>query len=409
MLSRKNGKKTIQVLLSCMGYIFMSSLALNIKESSAEAWSLQPYVKLQTGYDNNVRMLREGDDSAVASTFSVAANIRRKSELSSYLLKYTGDFTQYSNPEREDLDDTDYQNALLSALLTPSEINTFSLSADFTRTYTDRTQGDAADDPDTEEGITRLQVKREAVGADISWAHHFTEASDFEFTYHYDSSSYGKGAEIVQLHDFDYHLLRLKFGRKWNEKNEIFFAIAGSHYRAEEAKRENNAYGLVVGNQYQFSEHSNLRFHVGGRNLSFDNEGDENEDDSGLVYAVSVTTEREKTRLYGGVERKLSPSASGKVLQSDVLVLNFSRELSQKISFVLSSRLFQNETVAGATDTRSDRKYALIEPVFRQTFLPGFGIDYTYRYRWQEREDEQGDAESHAVFLSLFYLFPTEE
>ncbi len=376
-----------------------------------DAWLLQQGIQLNNGYDDNVRLRRDLKDSASLTTLAVEAGARRLTESSQYGFRYRGDFTKYSDSDRDDLDDTDFQTFDALAKINSNELNVFTLRAGVSRTFTDRAQNtdvqiDEVDEGeiDTDVGITRLQVKKEALIARTNWVHSISDVSSMEFDYSYFEANYGRGDEIVDLFDYKYHKSALQFGLYWSEKNELFMSVDGGYYETTETNQTNKILGIAFWNSYRLSEISNIGLHIGWRNLEIKDE-DLFSNDRGAVFKLYSSKRTELMSLTGSIERRLSPSATGRFLQNDVFELNIDRDISEKISLKMSARYFHNESINMLATNRSDREYAMLEPVLRYFIERGFGIEYAYRFRWQKREDEQESAESHAVMFSVFYEF----
>lgn len=123
----------------------------------------------------------------------------------------------------------------------------------------------------------------------------------------------------------------------------------------------------------------------------------------GGLFRVEGTRQLERGRITGKVERSLSPSGSGNIVESDVFALRVTKPISERTALMLQSQYVSNGSSDGAQGGNNGRDYFRIEPGLRYSLSETWSIDLSYTYRWEDREQEVSSADSNAVYLSVNY------
>jgi hypothetical protein len=93
-------------------------------------------------------------------------------------------------------------------------------------------------------------------------------------------------------------------------------------------------------------------------------------------------------------------------VETDQLVFNVSRLLSERTSVRLRSQLFETEALQ-ETASNANRRFVAISPILRYELSPSWALETAYQYRRQKRFADTDSGDSNAVLLSLIYERPT--
>lgn len=96
-------------------------------------------------------------------------------------------------------------------------------------------------------------------------------------------------------------------------------------------------------------------------------------------------------------------SAFGNALERNQLDIRWLGKITPRWSYSLATRAFRNEQLGDSRLGRDDRYYARTEPSIRWEFIRGAFLNLGYRFRWQDRDDEGGSAQSNTVFVAIDY------
>jgi len=98
--------------------------------------------------------------------------------------------------------------------------------------------------------------------------------------------------------------------------------------------------------------------------------------------------------------RELAPSGTAQVLDTTSIAFRLNYPFTERWRLGFDTTGYRNQQ-AGGEVSLSDRKYA--DARLRLSYVLGqaWTIGASYRYRWQNRDEVPGDAQSNAVFLTL--------
>jgi len=385
--------------------------------SFGQAWVIEPSVQLQGQYDDNIRLATESPGTVFGTELSGEVGLSRLTEVAELRGFLRLEFVTYTGND-DNLRDEDNQFIGFSSLRR-TELGQWSLDGFVVR---DRTLGDVEVflspegviiDPDTviidpdddiDVGLVEVNVRRNRLTLNPAWQYSLTERTDIQLGYRFNTVFYEDEQE-ADLTDFTRHQVTGSVFHHLTPVDRVRADIEAIRYRAPDEDREFDTYLLRAGIDRRFSETLRAGFSLGFRHTSFETP-QEDGDESGYVVRVDGTQRTQFGQFNARLERNLSPSGSGEVVQSDQFDFRMTREISPRLGFSMRARFFQNKSLREG-DSRNDRRYFLIEPELRWNWTRWLSIGASYRYRWQERDQDPDSVESNAVFVSLIYARPT--
>jgi len=193
---------------------------------------------------------------------------------------------------------------------------------------------------------------------------------------------------------------RLDYSRELTEKDNLIALAQASRFDSDSGQVTDN-YEIQAGYRYAFSETTTAGFTAGGRYTVFDNPGPgEDGTNTGWVARLQATKITGRARFDVRLERNLSPSGVGNLVETDQANANMSYKLGERWSFALRTRLFQNENIENP-ESGSNRRYFQILPALTYRITPDWRVEAAYQYIRQKRFNEPDSADSNAVFLNF--------
>lgn len=424
--SRRFNRLSDSILIGCGFAILLVAPSYAI----ADAWIVQPSVRLEGIYDDNFRLDPDVPDDVAVARISPAVKVSRITETTDIagLLRVDGNF-YFGDDETQGRQLDNQSNQLLDlSYFRVGELSRLGGVLSFRRDTLLRTIGasedtdDVTEDPDStddvDEGLTRANVERRRLVLGPSWNRLLTERTEVGLSYQFtdvslsdvDLSADETGSGGVS--DYQTHGVGAELLTRVTEIDRLALVFEGRRYDTDEDDRQLNNYDLQAGVVHEFSETTTGLFTVGARYTEFDFLGEEFDgSDTGFAATLSGTKRTGLTTFNGTIERTATPSVSGNLVETDQIIFNLSRLLSERASFLLRSRIFETEAIGQgqvATASLANRRFISIEPRLRYELSPSWALETAYEYRREKEFDETGSADSNAVFLSLIYERPVE-
>jgi hypothetical protein len=132
---------------------------------------------------------------------------------------------------------------------------------------------------------------------------------------------------------------------------------------------------------------------------------------SGTSYGVELSKQFERSNLYLSVNRGAVPTGSGEPLLQERLGLGYRHQFSPRLSISVPFAIFRNETIRfgdGGGQGADRRVFFSALPELNWRVTEDLALGVSYRYRYERFENSGTSADSNAVFVSLFYAWPTE-
>ncbi len=306
----------------------------------------------------------------------------------------------------------DKDNQLLSLSFTrKGELSRWNLAGSWRRDsivrsvrITDEDTADTEPDDDVDAGLVQASVRRNRFVFKPSWRYQFSPRTEVAVGYTFDNVVF-EDTTNTTLFDYQNHSL---FGRHFyriTERDRITTTLKTKQYRAAAAKRDYDSYDFLVGLKHSYSETASGHFQVGWQQTSYTSRYDKG-DTANYLFRIYGEKRTGLTKFSARLGRSTFASGAGDVVNSDELVFNMTRELSETMRFALRVKAFQNESIR-RDNPDANRRYVSIAPTLRWRITQWWSVDASYRYRRQNRETDSSSAESNAIYLSMRYARPT--
>ena len=389
--------------------------------SYSAAWQFEPAIALQGSYDDNARLDPDVEDSVYGAKLSPTLQLARYTDITTLNGFLRLDFNKYWG-DTDDFSAKDNQLAGLS-VIRKIERGRLGLRGTFKRDTVLRSvefpdEGVDDDlivppDPSVDDNSTRENIRRYRYDVNPTMTYDLTERWQVGLGYRYQNTFYGKNDTNNDgeddLFDFDRHAINGRVSVPVTEKNKLVSTLLVSRYDSDSNRTTDN-FELQTGLRHEFDETTNVTLTLGGRYTRFDDDDNNSGSDSstGWVARLAALKTTGLTTFDGSLERKLSPSGVGDEVETDELRFNAKRQLTEFISFALSTRLFENETIGSVKTRNNNRRFLSVQPALIWTLTESWSVSTAYRYRRQKDFDEPDSASSNAVFLTLLYKPLTE-
>ncbi len=376
-------------------------------EVMAEAWQIEPFVKLQGEYDSNTRLVSSNEQSSTAAVLTGALQMSRITEISEISAEVRLDGVDY---QEEEFEDELHQRYRMDAVWR-GERSRHGVWAALERDTLLRTveeivdPGDISLDPDedVDAALVPVDIRRDRLDLQPSWSYRTSELSEVGLRYRFRGVRYER--DLPSLTEYDDHELAGSWSYRTTELDRLTTTLVASRYTADATDREYDEYQALVGWNHEFDELTEGGIQVGYYQAEWDN-GADDEDDG---YLVRLSGERDigLTRFSGRVGRSIYPSGTGDLVRSDELALRMVHELSPRSNFSLRARVFENTSLRAANQS-ANRRYISVQPVLSWNMTRWWILEGSYQYERQKRDIDTDSAENHAVRLGVRYSFPQE-
>lgn len=364
----------------------------------ADRWQLQPNVRLQTNFSDNVRFVREDKESGFFADLDANLRATRSTEASDTGIYLGLGGSRY--PSDSDLDnERGYAGLDLGYRL---ERQRFGLATRFDSLPTLYSETATT-------GLTQINYQQNSWSITPSWAYNLTERSAISLAGSFQDVRYDIPSD-VPLSDYQVWSVKLGGGYRLTERLDLNAILDYGHYEASRVTNTYDNVGIVIGMEYRQSERSSLSAQIGLRRTEqtfggFDDR-DLTDESSGYVYALSYYRDFE---AGGGLRlqarRELSPSGSAQILDTTALLLDVSRPLSARWGLGIGADAYRNRQPNGR-QSLDDRTYASIAPRLSYSLSEQWVLSAGYRFRWEEREELAGDITANGAFLALNWARP---
>jgi opacity protein-like surface antigen len=391
----------------------LAALILFASASARAAWVVEPTFDLSSGYDDNVRLRERNEVDAIVTTATLQAQVRNVSERSEVAATLGGGYVAYANVE--DLDNEDLQFARLLARRN-TERTEFGLQGNGRRDLVlrrldplenplDATQPDAepgilprADelvDDDIDAGAVPEQVRRSRFDLAPYVQVELNERTDIRLGLAYARRFYDDEGERAGLRDTTTSGADARVRRALTPLTSVSLNVGYSLLESD-AAIDTDTYSAMIGWQHQLTPATDIGVEVGANRTENDIASD-----TSMRFRIGATHTTPVNRFSGSVERSAIASPFGGVVQADRLSAEYRRLLVERLELNLSLYGYRSERLIGGDGT--DRKYLAAGPELLWRASPNWRLGAAYRYRWVDRSEQDGSAQSNAVTLSLRY------
>lgn len=373
-----------------------------------DEWAMTPSIQLKTQHNDNLYLSSDSPVSVWGYTASPLMALSKRTAASRLDMEGRLIFNHYSESS---VTDPNVQSIKLTGQIN-SRRSTWGLRSSFKRdttiaTVTDvqneeQDVGNAEGDVDT--NLVQIQVRRNQLRADPFFSYRLTERDSVGLKYTLNHTTYSdEGASA--LFDYKRQGVEAVLSRSLARNDRISATVSASNYKAPDADTDTDDYALRASWMHNYA--TDLRGDVSfGLRSTSSNQGGEQIDSSGSVYNASLTKRYSELTSYRfKVERSLRASGAGVVVQSDSFNMDFSHDLSSRLSFSTSLNAHRNQS-ADFLSSSVDRTYYNVEPQLSWNITRLWSLDGSYQYSWQKYDDQQNSASSNSIFLAIDYAWP---
>ena len=187
-------------------------------------------------------------------------------------------------------------------------------------------------------------------------------------------------------------------------QSEVGLAVYASQYQAKDDSSETDAYGAGVGYTYQWSEVTGVeaRLYYEKNDVTDYVPVKFEESTSGLGGSLTAYRKLEVSDWRFTLSRQYLPTGDGGKSESDQFRLQYDRDFSERLSFRGAARYEMRNAIteSGGGD---DRDYARLDLSLNWFMSETWYLRGGYSYIWQDREQDNGDADNNKLFVSVGY------
>jgi hypothetical protein len=203
----------------------------------------------------------------------------------------------------------------------------------------------------------------------------------------------------------DYDFIEGSGFLRWalDERSALTVAYYASLYEATDNTTETEAYGGILGYEYQWTESTGLALeflYEQNTTTDFEPPFEFEETESGMGGQLTAFRKGEVSEWRFSIGRQFIPTGASGKAESDQIRVQHERDFTQRLKFIGAGRYEARSaiTTAGASNNRD---YARADLTLRYMFSPSWFVDGGYSYIWQEREDAIDAADNNRFFLGV--------
>lgn len=385
--------------------------------ANAAEWSTEPSLRLGYEQNDNPKLSLESHNSISATTVAPKLDMGVRSEI--WEVTGSAEHVQKRYTGETDLDRDDNLYKLSSSYKT--ERNTVQLNGSRTidSTLNEQLTSDF--------GLVQSQKRRETRDVNPTWTWAISERSQAQLTYDITHVSYVDG-QSVGLNDYSVRAASLRLANQFSMQSQIFMTLGYSHFYVPTIDLESFGPNGQLGIAHSFSETLQGTLAVGARKTSTNQTVQTctapniwyelfgippaclvpltpktlRMQDTNYVFNSILKKKFENASMNISYNRSLDPSGVGKYVEADVLSVWVDRPVTPKITANLFVNVYTTRVVQGSSNG-SDRKFFIIEPRVRWSWVPECNLELAYRYTHLKRDFESDAAESRSITATVIY------
>jgi predicted porin len=367
--------------------VLLSGLTVSFSSFSAQ-WSVKPIFNPSIEYDDNISLSTSNKEDSFK--FVVRPTIVGAYETETALLSLTTGYSieRYTSNTRDTEDNPFFQ------LNSSKSFERSSLGIDYS--FSEASSRDTAA-LDTGNFSSRSVITTHTFSPFYSYS--LSEIDSVSVNFSYIQREYSTD----EFRDNETKSIATSWQRQFSERLIGYTSFSYSNYQSGESvnSTENDNYNLSVGVSYDLSEKWSLNGNVGVRYLD-SKTGIDSQSTSGSSFDLTANYQSELGRLSISALRRISPSSSGDVNEQDIYNVDWSSDLTERLSAGISSRYI--ETTSATENSNIKRENFNISPNLSWKLSPKATIELSYRYRQQKRTDQE-IAKGNSLSLTFSYDF----
>jgi hypothetical protein len=399
-------------------FVVTCCLALLGKTGLTQAieWAAEPSIRAGLEYNDNIFLTTLPHESV--SGANVTANLDFLARQEAWELRGGARLVSRRYEAREDLNKDNGTGSLSYYLKTERSLWQLKTS------YASESILNSGDiDPDI--GLTQKQTKRATTSATPTWSWQATKTTQLRLDYQFSDVQYEDGAGLL---GYRQQATSLTLSEQISARTNVYTILNYSDFRVTTpeadittpytAKSRTNS--GQIGITYDITETLKGSLSGGPRKTVSDDMIDElcgvspclvpitpSTTTDGAVFAGSLESRLELTRTTFRFSRTISPSGSGREMQTSNLYMGIQRQITpERLSAQFTAEGYAFRAL-GPTTSTVDRNYYRIEPGLRWRWTENLTVEASYRYAKQQRYLDAVDvATANSVNLAFTYIWP---
>jgi len=192
----------------------------------------------------------------------------------------------------------------------------------------------------------------------------------------------------------------LSYRRAFSQRTTGILSTSYRNYQTDGGASEEDGVSITAGFERALSETTRLRAAAGLEDTKIT----ATETDPNWIADVSISRSTELTRLLAQYRRSISASGIGNLVTRDSINLNFTRQLSEKISAGIGGRAYATNAVQDTNTTFDERDYIQLRAQLTWYFTRVLSFQVDYRYTFLDRNTLGESSNSNRVSLWLNYI-----
>lgn len=379
-------------------------LLATVSAVEAAEWRIEPVLRLAGDFDDNAYLSIRTDADESQSGYIAEASVKAAygSDKTNFDIRPTFRHSDYGS--NTDLNSNDQFLDLSFGHETVS--SSFRIRGSFDhesvrtaeRADTDLDVDNPDDILDNDSGRVGVRGERERIRVVPSYVYRMTDNTSLNLRLEHNDVRFDESL-LDLLVDYTDTRLDLSFSRAWSSRFRASLGATYRNYQTGQGSNEVNGVGLLGGIERTLSETSRLRLTVGVEDTDVDGGSSQVEP----VMNVSYVRRLKTILLLAQYRRSISATGSGNLATRDSLNLNFTRELSDRISAGLGARVYTTNAIDETTSTLDERNYVQLRAQFTWHLSTTFSLETDYRYTFLDRETLGESSNSNQVTVWLNY------
>lgn len=352
-------------------------------------WYVEPRASLYGFHEDNVGLETANETSSPGYILRASAKGGSRSETRDINLSGEVEQRQYFDDSPRDATDFHFDGGYLRKI------------------ERDRFRLDAAYDYDSSltsevgtSGRVQLNKRRHRWALAPGWQHQVDERLSLDAALSYEDVRYDDGLS-AGLVDYRYATLGGGFAYGVSERLQVIGRLSYDRYEADQVTNTSDTLGVLAGVGYSLAEDWSASVLVGIRRADVETVLGSN-DSTGGLFDIATTKRFETGSLRAGLNRALTPSGSGGLLDTVGASLDWEQNLKPRWRGLLNLTAYRNQLPSG-TASGQDRDYLSIAPRLRYALERDWSLELGYRYRYQKYDNSTASAEANAVFFTVAY------
>ena len=253
------------------------------------------------------------------------------------------------------------------------------------------------EDPDEipidDSGRVFVSDKRQRIDLLPSYTYNISDVSTMGVSVRYNDVSYDRQFAGL-LNDYTNVRASLDFSRKMSARNTVLYGLSTGRYEADGSDAV-SGYGIYGGLQRLLSEKTTLRMILGFSNI------EDNDSDGEVVPVGEITLIRrlETVNLLAQYRRVVSGDGSGRVTVRDIININFSRDLTERVAAGIGVRAYSTKSRADGGGVLDERDYVQLRAAVAWNLSRTLSFEVSYRYTVLDRANLGESANSNNITL----------